>query len=92
MRSLPPSTRQQFVDAIHDLASHEQEVIYYGNMSENEVLDLINNVHATPATLKPVPTEQAYPAVTPEETIIFIAPYDAKQLYMTMFANMGGDF
>ncbi len=83
---------QQFVDAIHDLASHEQEVIYYGNMSENEVLDLINNVHATPATLKPVPTEQAYPAVTPEETIIFIAPYDAKQLYMTMFANMGGEF
>ena len=83
---------QQFIDAVHDLAAHEQEVIYYGNMSESEVLNLINNVHKTPAQLKPVPTTNPYPAVKPEETVIFIAPYDAKQLYMTMFANMGGEF
>ncbi len=89
LASLDP---QQFIDAMRDLAAHEQQVIYYGNMDENQVLDLINNVHNTPAQLKPVPTEQAYPAVNPEDTIIFIAPYNAKQLYMTMFANMGGEF
>ena len=83
---------QDAVDALRDLAAHEQEIIYYGNLSEQQVLDMINNVHKTPAQLKPVPKDEVFKAVQPEETVIFVAPYDAKQLYMGMFANMGGEF
>ncbi len=33
-----------------------------------------------------------YQAQQPEETVVFVAPYDAKQLYMSMFANEGKNF
>lgn len=83
---------EEILAGIRDLAGYEQEVIYYGNLSEKEVLALVNESHTTPSSLKPVPTAEVYPAVKPEETIIFVAPYDAKQLYMSMFANLGGEF
>ena len=83
---------EEFIKAVRELSEYEQEVIYYGNLPEQDVVALINDTHNPPATLKPVPTAEVYPAVKPEETIIFIAPYDAKQLYMTMFANLGGEF
>lgn len=83
---------QQIIDAVRDLYKYQQEVIYYGNMTPNQVIAMIDRIHPTPATLLPVPAEDRYTQVVPEETVIFIAPYNAKQLYMTMFANQGGTF
>jgi len=83
---------EEILAGARELSGYEQEVIYYGNLSEQEVLALINDTHATPSSLRPVPKTEVYPAVKPEETVIFIAPYDAKQLYMTMFSNLGGEF
>ncbi len=31
-------------------------------------------------------------SLQPEETVVFVAPYDAKQLYMSMYANDGKEF
>jgi len=89
LASLNPKT---ILDAVRDLLTYQQEIIYYGSMTETEIIDMINNVHATPATLKAVPAESPYTLATPAETVIFVAPYDAKQLYMTSFANLGGQY
>lgn len=83
---------QEIIDAVRNLYNYEQEVIYYGNLDGAEVTAMIDSLHHTPASLKPVPAEDHFTQVVPEETVIFIAPYDAKQLYMTMFANQGGEF
>ena len=89
LRGLEPA---DIIAAVRDLYSYEQEVIYYGNLSEKEIVDVINRIHPLPDTLRPVPEADRFAYVNPEETVIFVAPYDAKQLYMTMFANRGGRF
>ncbi len=82
----------QLVDALHQLAAHEQKVIYYGNLDPKQVIKLVNKTHITPKKLIPTKYEPVYYQVKPEETVIYIAPYNAKQLYMTMFANLGGKY
>lgn len=89
LRALDPA---QIVEAVRDLFKYRQEVIYYGNLSEQSVLDLINSTHSVPDVLKEVPKTDVFSYVKPEETVIYVAPYKAKQLYMSMFANQGGEF
>ncbi len=89
LRALDPA---QIVEAVRDLFKYRQEVIYYGNLSEQSVLDLINSTHLVPDVLKEVPKTDVFTYVKPEETVIYVAPYKAKQLYMSMFANQGGEF
>lgn len=89
LRALDPA---QIVEAVRDLFKYRQEVIFYGNLSEQSVLDLINSTHPVPDVLKEVPKTDVFTYVKPEETVIYVAPYKAKQLYMSMFANQGGEF
>ncbi|MDE6287990.1 MAG: insulinase family protein [Muribaculaceae bacterium] len=89
LASLDPA---EIIQSVRDLYDYEQEVIYYGNLSESEIVALIDKIHPSPEVLKPVPAEDAFTQVNPTETVVFVAPYDATQLYMTMFANQGGEF
>ncbi len=89
MRALNPEV---VIESARRLYQYQQEALYYGSLSGDEVVNLIETTHRTPKELLPVPTEDVFKQAVPEETIIFVAPYDAKQLYMTMFANQGGEF
>lgn len=80
---------QEFMDAISDMRNYEHEVIYYGPASEKDVLKLLNKKHYTAKKPKVADKTEKYPTVQPTETIVFVAPYDAKQLYMSMIANRG---
>lgn len=84
LRAIDP---KELMGALGDLVSHEYQVIYYGSTPADKLLADINAAHRTPSTLKPSPEQNVYTLAKPEETIIFVAPYDAKQLYMQMFSN-----
>lgn len=86
LRAIDP---KELLGALGDLVSHEYQVIYYGATPADKLLADINAAHRTPATLKPSPEQNVYTLARPEETVIFVAPYDAKQLYMQMFSNRG---
>lgn len=89
MAALDP---QQVINAVRNLYNYQQQVIYYGNLSENDIVSLVDSIHPTPVYLLPVPTQNYYAQQQPEETVVFVAPYNATQLYMTMFANQGGQY
>ncbi len=89
LRALDPA---EILAAVRSLYEYEHQAIFYGSLSEQEVVDIVETTHATPEHLKAVPAEPAYKQVEPKETTIYVAPYDAKQLYMSMFANQGGKF
>ncbi|MDE6331464.1 MAG: insulinase family protein, partial [Muribaculaceae bacterium] len=57
-----------------------------------EVVDNINRLHRTPASLKAVERIDRFKEQKPEETIVFVAPYPAKQLYMRMYSNKGEQY
>lgn len=70
----------------------EHSVIYYGPMDQKSFTKALNAGHKTSAQLAKAPARVTLPTQQPEETIFFIAPYDAKQLYMMEYANDGTIF
>ncbi|MDE6655212.1 MAG: insulinase family protein, partial [Muribaculaceae bacterium] len=70
----------------------EHSVIYYGPMDQNTFTSALNKGHRTPSKLTKAPERVTLAAQQPQETTFFIAPYDAKQLYMIEYANDGTVF
>lgn len=83
---------QELVDRIHALNGFEHRIAYYGPSTEQEVLALIEKEHKVPATLKPVPQGEKFVQQQTNETKIYLAPYDAKQIYMAQYSNRGEKF
>lgn len=81
---------QKLIDALRNLMSIDHRIIYYGGMKPEEFLAALNANHGKEVKkLHQIKTIDKYPYQTPEETIVFVAPYPAKQLYMSMFSNNG---
>jgi predicted Zn-dependent peptidase len=81
---------EELVKRTKDLKNFEHQIMYYGPLSANDIVKIINEKHATGATLQPVPA--SYPFVeqeTPENSVL-VANYDAKQIYMSMRHKGGG--
>ncbi len=77
----------ELTKAIAALNHKQHRAIYYGKLSGKEVVDNINTLHRTPAKLQKVERVDRYKLAEPKETVIYVAPYPAKQLYMRMFSN-----
>ena len=80
---------QDLVDRIHALNSFKHRVTYYGPSSQKELLAIINKEHRTPEKLNDIPAGKDFKQQLTPKTEIFIAPYDAKQVYMAQFSNKG---
>ncbi|MBD5225782.1 MAG: insulinase family protein [Bacteroidales bacterium] len=89
LRSLDPS---RLTESLHDLTSLTHRIIYYGPDSEKDVAAILDANHAAGVTLKDPEEFRKWEMIKPEETVVYVAPYDAKQLYMTMFTTDGKTF
>jgi predicted Zn-dependent peptidase len=87
LRQLDP---KEITDALKALNNYKHSVIYYGPMDEKDFVKFIDSNHKTAKKLAAVPQGRKFDmAVNDKETVIYIAPYDAKQLYMSMYSNRG---
>lgn len=89
LRKLDPADIFKSLAALND---YEQTVIYWGKAPEKDVLAAVNDIHPMAKELKKAPKIDPFPAQMPKETTFFIAPYEAKQLYMRGFSNNGDTF
>lgn len=80
---------QELVTRIHQLNSFKHRILYYGPSNQKDFLAIINKEHNTPKDLKDVPARNDFKQVLTPETRIFIAPYEAKQIYMSQMSNRG---
>jgi predicted Zn-dependent peptidase len=78
---------QQLLNLLSNLSNMQHKVLYYGPMSEKELSDLLSKEHKTAKKLMPVPVGQPFVEQTATENEVFIAPYDAKNIYMRMYHN-----
>lgn len=83
---------QQLVDRIHDLNGSKHRITYYGPSSPKEVLSIIDREHKVPATLKELPQGVELKQQITAEPKIYLAPYEAKQIYMAQLSNRGEKF
>ena len=83
---------QELVDRVHNLNGYKHRIVYYGPSNETDVLMLLDKEHRTPDTLKDVSAGVEYKQQITDETKIFLAPYNAKQIYMSQISNRGETF
>lgn len=87
LRELDP---QKLIDAIRNLNTVDHRIIYYGGMQPDDFIATLNSNHGKGVkALSPTAKSDKYPLKATDETIVFVAPYPAKQLYMSMFSNNG---
>lgn len=83
---------QELVDRIKKQNNYKHRIIYYGPRSEQQLLSLINTHHRVPGKLMDIPAGKEFPYQPTNETKIYIAPYEAKQIYLAQVSNTGKHF
>ena len=83
---------QELVDRVHNLNGYKHRIVYYGPSNESDVLALLDKEHRTPDTLKDIPAGVEYKQQITGDTKVFLAPYKAKQIYMSQISNRGEYF
>ena len=83
---------QVFVDLLKNLTSYQHSVEYYGPLSVKDVSAIISKLHKTQKQLKAVPENKDYERLLANQNEVWIAPYDAKNIYMRMYHNEQRDW
>ncbi len=83
---------QKLVDRIHHLNSFKHRILYYGPSSSKELVDIIDKEHQAPGKLKNILDGEKFPTLLTPKTQIYLAPYEAKQIYMSQVSNRGEKF
>ncbi|MDO4159902.1 MAG: insulinase family protein [Prevotellaceae bacterium] len=95
IRNIPDSAElvnknpQELIDLIKNLRNYKHTVLYYGPTTVKEFVSLIDKNHKIAKKFIANPQGKEYTEqLTPKNEII-IAPYDAKNIYMTQYNNAG---
>jgi predicted Zn-dependent peptidase len=80
------------VALIKKLSTYKHTVLYYGPATEKQLNTLISKEHKIATKLADVPVNKPYMEQQTPKNEILLAPYDAKNIYMTMYHNEGKMF
>ena len=83
---------QQLLSLIANLPNLKHSVLYYGKLSPEQLSDVLGKAHPTPQALADVPKGKPYVRQEAKTNEIWIAPYDAKNIYLMMYHNESRDW
>lgn len=83
---------EELVSIIKGLPQYDHRVIYYGPKDTKALLADIDKLHKTPAKRKAVPSSDQFEAQITKESKVYLAPYDAAQIYYVQVNNEGDKF
>ncbi|MCR5512646.1 MAG: insulinase family protein [Prevotella sp.] len=86
-QQLRTTNPQQLLGLLKGLNGLQHTVLYYGPMSQKELSTLVNKLHKTPKTLAAVPDGPAFTKQETPQNEVWIAPYEAKNIYLRMYHN-----
>ena len=87
--ALVSANPQTLVDMIADLKNYKHSVVYYGPLAEKQLVAAVSKNHEVAKILKDVPQGKRYTMQLTPKNEIWIAPYDAKNIYMVQYHNEG---
>lgn len=80
---------QELINMIKDLRNYSHTILYYGPYSVKELTTVMDKYHKTAKKFAPNPTGKEYVERQTSNNEVLIAPYDAKNIYMTQYHNDG---
>ncbi len=84
-------TSEELLAKVRDLLTKQHTVVYYGPATKDELLAALNEHHNVPEELQPLEIKRLANVPTPENKV-FIAEYDANQIYYIQYSNRGEKF
>ena len=78
---------QQLLGLLKGLNGLQHTLLYYGPMSQKELSAAVNKLHKTSKNLAAVPDGPSFTKQETPQNEVWIAPYDAKNIYMRMYHN-----
>lgn len=85
-RQIAELTSEELLGKVRNLMEYSHEVSYYGPSTENEVKALIRENHRIAEDLKPLTLRYPEAVPTPSSKV-YLAQYDAKQIYYLQYSN-----
>lgn len=82
-------TSDQLIAKLKELLSIKHTILYYGPETQETLLSSIAEMHKASENLKEIPKNTSIQNRITKENEVFIAPYDAKQIYMMQYSNTG---
>ena len=89
LKALNPTV---LIDKIKSLKNFNHRILYYGPLRKNQLLDILNNNHAVAENLQPVPEPLVFTEQATDENRVYLAHYDAKQIYLSMLSKGAAGF
>ncbi|SFG43585.1 pitrilysin family protein [Prevotella sp. KH2C16] len=91
-QKLREGSPEELTDLMEDLSNHDQTVLYYGPSTLKTLSTLISKEHPTLKTFLKADAARPYVAQTTPRNEVWIAPYDAKNIYMTQLHNENREY
>jgi len=78
---------EELTSLIKSITSYEHRILYYGSMSGNEVVSILDKNHIAPAALKPLPAEEKFEELATPANKIFAVDYDMTQVEILLVSK-----
>ena len=91
-QQLQETDPQVLIDLVKGLGNYEHDVNYYGPLSVEEISAIIDKSHQTAKKLQAVPQNNYYVKQEANQNEVWIAPFDAKNIYMRAYHNEKRDW
>ena len=91
-QQLKATDPQVFVDLVKNICNYEHSVNYYGPLALKDLTSIIDKTHKTAKKLQAVPKNNYYVKQEAIKNEVWIAPYDAKNIYMLAYHNESRDW
>lgn len=78
---------QAMLDMLKQLMKYEHTLLYYGPSSKESLIKVIDKNHKIGKKLMTVPEGKRYEYQATPQNEVYIAPYQAQNIYMTMYHN-----
>lgn len=91
-QQLRKGSPKELTDLIKDLSNHTQTVLYYGPSTLKVLSALISKEHPTIPTFLKADVARPYVAQTTPRNEVWIAPYEAKNIYMVQLHNENQEY
>ena len=88
-KALKSTAPQTLLNLLKTPPNIEHTVIHYSPHEQKKVAQLINKLHRTTKSLQPAPPNKPYLLKQTPQTEVFLAPYEAKNIYMSKLHNKG---
>ena len=84
LKSLTPD---ELIDLVRQLTNFEHRILYYGPLSENQLIEKLNQHHYVPDTFAPIPEPVEFTQLPTTRNQVYVCHYDMKQVEIIMLSK-----